>query len=722
MGFCADIVAAHRDIIRCLRSIDYNLTHKQTPLDEVNYAVKSFDDLRDGTRITRVIEILFKGDTLSQKLRLPAISKLQKIHNVNLALSRISEYVSIAGNITSRDIVNGHKEKILSLFWQIIYKYLNPRYNIAATKIQQWWRNNSLNLIINKRIRTKRISKYHLAAAKIQACVRGYLTRKRWPLIKTELIEHHEKLSIASTKIKRYLQIKLKLLTEERKYFIVLKKTTVYIQRKFRSKIAMKKDQQLYAKIKQSVLLIQKTYRGFVYRKNWPHLKSCLVANKIQRINSINIIKRAFRRNLPPNKDEMYFKKLLFSTLTIQRKFRANNLMKVKKEEFLTLKKAATILQQKFRAKRAMVSQKDHYLKLKMCAVKFQAFTRGYIVRKQWPVLRCKLQKHKMHLINSRKIIKRALRRNLPPSEERIKFLRLKKSVIIVQRRFRAIQYMKIQRKQYLQLKAATIKLQGIVRGYLFRKQWPFLQKELKSNQQRLINCSNIIKRVLKKNLPSTIERLRFLDLRRSVIIIQNKYRVIRQVKDYQKLRKNVIVVQQKFRANKIMKQQQKMYEDTKVKTIILQAYIRGYLVRKRWPETKCMLESNQRQLILASNTLKKFLRQCLPPTQEHLRYLQLRQSVINMQARFRATVAMKSAKNEYILLKHCVVIIQRYYRTHRAMVTQKLLYKRLQKSTVILQAHVRGYIARKCWPQRKNNLETHRKCVIEALEVSCCI
>jgi len=144
MGFCADMVTSNGDINRRLRSIDYNLTHKQTHLDEVNYAVKSLNDLRDGTRITRIVELLFKGEPLSQKLRLPAISKLQKIHNVNLALTRISEHITIEGNISTRDIVNGHREKMLSLFWQLIYKYLTPRYNKAARTIQHWWRKNNL--------------------------------------------------------------------------------------------------------------------------------------------------------------------------------------------------------------------------------------------------------------------------------------------------------------------------------------------------------------------------------------------------------------------------------------------------------------------------------------------------------------------------------------------------------------------------------------------------
>lgn len=894
MGFCADMVTAHGDIIRRLRNIGFNLTHKQTHLDEVNYAVNTLNDLRDGTRITRVVEILFKGEPLSQKLRLPAISKLQKIHNVNLALTRISEHINIEGNISTRDIVNGHREKMLSLFWQIIYKYLTPRYNNAALKIQQWWRNNSLKLVLLKRIRTKQNFKRHLAATKIQACVRGYLSRKYWPCLQADLNENRQKLHLASTKIKRYLQSKLKLLTEDRKQFIILKRTTVFVQRKFRSKIAMKKDRQQFLTVKQSALLIQKVYRGFIIRKNWSHIKKLLVDDKIVRMNAINIIKRALRKNLPPTDDELSYKKLMLMTLNIQRKFRANILMKNQMKEYLVLKKSAIVLQRRFRAKQAMIRQKEHYFKLKVCTLKLQAVTRGFIVRKNWPALLSKLQTNKMHLIASSDIIKRTLRKNLPVTEDRIQFLQLKKSAIILQRRFRAKQDMNKQRKQYLHLKTITIQLQGVVRGYIFRKkwpelrdqlqkkrtylincsniikkcirknlpitdermefikvktatvvfqrrframkmmkkdrekyikiksstiklqsiirgylirkqwpelrsrlqdtknnliicsniikrtlrknipltkdrlkflklrksvifvqrkfraiqqmrklrtqylqlkvvtlklqsvargyilrkQWPSLRNELIANRQHLINCSNIIKRVLRKNLPTTENRLRFLELRSTVITVQSKFRVNRQVKDYQMLRNNAILVQRRFRANIAMKQQKQIYENTKIMTIRLQAHFRGYLVRKKWPETKFALKAYQNKLITSSNIIKKSLRKSLPPTEERLRFLQLRRSVINVQLRYRAIIAMKSAEREYLLLKESTIVLQRYYRAQKTMVVQKRQYENLKKSSVVLQSYVRRYLALKHWPQLKNNMETHRKHKSNVLQV----
>ncbi|KAE9525583.1 hypothetical protein AGLY_014110 [Aphis glycines] len=893
MGFCADMVTANGDINRRLRSIGYNLSHKQTHLDEVNYAVKSLNDLRDGTRITKVVEILFKGEPLSQKLRLPAISKLQKIHNVNLALTRISEHINIEGNISTRDIVNGHREKMLSLFWQLIYKYLTPRYNKAAVTIQHWWRNNNLKLVIMKRIRAKQTFKRHLAAARIQACIRGYLTRKHWPHTQAKLIENREKLHLASTKIKQYLQDKLKLLTEDRKQYIILKRTTVFVQRKFRSKIAMKRDRQQFIKIKQSALLVQKVYRGFMIRKNWSQIKNSLIIEKINRINAINIIKRSLRKNLPPTKDEIYYKKIMHTTVTVQRRFRANKLMKIQMEAFIKLKKSAIVIQQKFRAKKAMIKQKEHYLKLKMCALKLQAVTRGYIVRKQWSVLHAELQANRMrlticsniikrtlrsnlpltedrikflnlkrsviiiqnhfralkemklqrqkylklktvtlklqsvargyivrkqwpslrnelivkrqclinysniikrvlrknlpltedrikfldlkrsvivvqnhfralkemklqrqkylklktvtlklqsvargyivrkqwpslrnelivkrqYLINSSDIIKRVLRKNLPLTDDRIKFLDLKRSAIIIQNHFRALKKMKIQRQKYLKLKTVTLKLQSMARGYIARKQWPTLRNELIVKRQYFINCSNIIKRALRKNLPVNNDRLRFLELRRATIVIQSRFRAKRQLKKYQTLRNNVIIVQRRFRANVAMRQQQLIYQKIRARIIRLQAFFRGYLVLKKWPETKCELEANKKQLISASNTIKKFLRLCLSPTPDRLRYIKLRQSVMNLQARYRANVAMKLAERDYLLLKCCTITLQRRYRAHKAMLMQKQRYELLKKSTVILQTHIRGYLARKRWLQLKDNMEVERRLALETLE-----
>ena len=55
----------------------------------MDYKVRHFNsDLKDGVRLTRLVEIITECP-LTDKLRVPANSRLQKIHNVGLVLSKL---------------------------------------------------------------------------------------------------------------------------------------------------------------------------------------------------------------------------------------------------------------------------------------------------------------------------------------------------------------------------------------------------------------------------------------------------------------------------------------------------------------------------------------------------------------------------------------------------------------------------------------------------------
>ena len=86
---------------------------------------------------------------------------------------------NLGGDITAKDIVDGHREKTLSLLWQIIYKFRSPRFNSAASSIQLWWRKKWLCVYINRRIQQKHEEKQKNAAIVIQKWFRGYYTRKQ---------------------------------------------------------------------------------------------------------------------------------------------------------------------------------------------------------------------------------------------------------------------------------------------------------------------------------------------------------------------------------------------------------------------------------------------------------------------------------------------------------------------------------------------------------------
>ena len=120
-----DFLSGEGDVVTHLSYLGYKVKQEQTALDEFDYAVTNVAvDLKDGVRLCRAMEIL-TNESLTGKLRMPAISKFQRIHNVDISLASLKKSVAglPAGNITSRDIVAGHMEKTLELLWHIIFGF-----------------------------------------------------------------------------------------------------------------------------------------------------------------------------------------------------------------------------------------------------------------------------------------------------------------------------------------------------------------------------------------------------------------------------------------------------------------------------------------------------------------------------------------------------------------------------------------------------------------------
>ncbi|KAK1824536.1 hypothetical protein LTR12_001128 [Friedmanniomyces endolithicus] len=150
------------DIMRPLRHFDYSVTYHQDPLDEAEYRIKNIaTDLRDGIFLTRIVEILLfparrapeseydctdeatmtlqlpdntviqsvlyadDGSShprlLSQHLKMPCLGRAQKTYNVQIALSALAEHGRHrAVDVTADNVVDGHREKTLSLLWALV--------------------------------------------------------------------------------------------------------------------------------------------------------------------------------------------------------------------------------------------------------------------------------------------------------------------------------------------------------------------------------------------------------------------------------------------------------------------------------------------------------------------------------------------------------------------------------------------------------------------------
>lgn len=90
LKFSSSLLGNIGDIQRDLKRIGIILTHEQNYIDEFDYAFRNLAiDLRDGVRLTKVMEIILLREDLTPQLRVPAISRSQRIHNVGIALNAL---------------------------------------------------------------------------------------------------------------------------------------------------------------------------------------------------------------------------------------------------------------------------------------------------------------------------------------------------------------------------------------------------------------------------------------------------------------------------------------------------------------------------------------------------------------------------------------------------------------------------------------------------------
>ncbi|CAB9519612.1 Abnormal spindle-like microcephaly-associated protein homolog [Seminavis robusta] len=147
--FCREFLSRAGDVIKQLGRVNLHVYYKQDRLDEIDYPIGNFAiDLRDGVRLCRVLETLWilpkqdqtyyananltnggkngvdvsaKYPLLSQ-LRIPAISRLQKIHNVNVALAALQEdcQITVPTELQAHHIVDGQRRMVLRVVWTIV--------------------------------------------------------------------------------------------------------------------------------------------------------------------------------------------------------------------------------------------------------------------------------------------------------------------------------------------------------------------------------------------------------------------------------------------------------------------------------------------------------------------------------------------------------------------------------------------------------------------------
>ncbi|KAM4642165.1 abnormal spindle-like microcephaly-associated protein [Discoglossus pictus] len=527
------------------------------------------------------------------------------------------------------------------------------------------------------------------AAIVLQAAYRGHMARKQIQIL----------CKAASTIQSSYRSLK------QRKQFLTLRAAALSFQRRFRAITCARLQRTEYNCLRNAAITVQSVYRGLRVRREIKHMyKSAVAIQAWFRMHRMRVkyqairvaavtIQMHYRAILEGRKVRTHYLNLKTATCTIQAAWRGRKV----RENIKTMHDAATLIQSQYR----MLRQKQIYKKLKemtrLMQLRYRASRERNKQMYQYRTIRSAAVciQSAFHGMKTRQELKAkhqaasVIQRKFKSFLERNKFLALRKAVVLIQQRFRNIMYAKSQRQEYLDLKKAAVAIQAAYRGFKERRrirhmhtsamviQAAFRKHKASVAYRAMKLASIIIQQQYRAYKMGSYEREMYLKKRHSAIVIQSafrKWRVKEQLKKmqhaaskiqaifrmnyyryrYRKIQWAVFLIQQWFRANKQRDFEMLRYSIMKKSACCIQAYYRGWIVRK-----------GQRQISDAA---------------------------IVIQRQFRTFLIRK----QYISLKGATVVIQRRYRSSILARFQSRQYQSLRKAAIYIQASFRGFKVRK--------------------------
>jgi Calponin homology (CH) domain/CAMSAP CH domain len=140
LNFCRSFLQAEGDFSKHLARLGIHVHYQQEAVDEIDFTVTNLRvDLNDGVRLTRMTELLTgcPSSQLMLQLRLPAISRLQKFYNVQLAMDHLQQAgVPISNSVAPHHIVDGHREMVLKLLWSVV-GHCSSQELLSVEQVQQ---------------------------------------------------------------------------------------------------------------------------------------------------------------------------------------------------------------------------------------------------------------------------------------------------------------------------------------------------------------------------------------------------------------------------------------------------------------------------------------------------------------------------------------------------------------------------------------------------------
>uniref|UniRef100_A0A1A9W4G5 Abnormal spindle-like microcephaly-associated protein ASH domain-containing protein n=1 Tax=Glossina brevipalpis TaxID=37001 RepID=A0A1A9W4G5_9MUSC len=665
----------------------------------------------------------------------------KKIFNVNIALKSLSEAdFQLKGNITAKDIVNGHREKTLSLLWQIIYKFRSPKFHAAARVLQKWWRNSWLKVTINRRIRRKQELKRDKAAVIIQSAFRGYITRVYSNIYRIER-------TTAAITLQKYIRCYLarkkynatmfsilaiqhwyrtsKLTNKCRKDYLQLRKNVVCIQRLWRLRStarficaeAAQLKHQWQKKKENMVIIIQSFWRCFKARKQFLRIMSAVL-----------VIQRKFRAHQHMKAIRSSYQYLQEIVKTLQQRIRAKQLMRKQRLMYQRTRSAIIFIQVKYRSLLVMRKQRTKYLNIRQSVIHIQQKWRATLLARKMRVEFLMLQyytivvqqkyraKQQMRIASDQYrelkkaviFVQRNYRNKLLMHHDRRNYEIKKHAILTIQRYFRANKAMRYQKAKYIDTKTAILCLQHHVRGFL-------TMKCERMHFQRVKQAAVVIQRGYKAYREMIVQREQYLRLKETVVLMQRRFRATLLMREslntFKRQRELIIIMQKRFRANKlcqrcrqkylheydlivqiqrrfranqIMKREKVTFQNKRAKIVYIQNYYRNYMLGKR----QRFEYMQQRE---ATIKIQQWIRSIFQMRAERATYQYERRAIITIQKKWRATIAARQQREYFVMIIQKIILVQRKIKTTLQMRSDRRNYEKLRNAAICFQRRFRA-------------------------------
>ncbi|NXK25272.1 ASPM protein, partial [Arenaria interpres] len=600
------------------------------------------------------------------------------------------------------------------------------------------------------------------ACIRIQAVVRGYLVRKQMQRWRETAV---------------FLQARYRMRRDRQRYLSIYR-AAVVIQKHYRAHKKQLCQRQEFLQVRKAVVCLQAACRGYKARKKLKlEYRAAIKIQTAFRVHAARtkykamveasiVVQRWYRACKTGNRQRLNFLMTRVAVLSLQAAFRG---WKVRKQirrqcvaatkiqaafrKFMALKKfrrmnhAVRTIQKHYRASVIGQKQRQEYVQLRNSVVHLQAIWRGKTVRKT---------------IQKKHNLATAIQSYYRMHVHQLKYKKLRQATLVIQKYFRAYCMKKNQRAIYLRTKAAVLVLQSAYRGMTVRKQLSKLNKAatiiqaafksylVKKDYERLRSAATVVQRRYRATIHAKCQKQKYLSLKKATLKMQAIYRGVkirRQIHcmhraavciqatfkmhcmkvKYQAMRMAAIIIQRQYRAFCLGKVERKKYLELKKSVIILQAAFRGMKVRqnlKTLHQSAAIIQSyyrmhkqqkDFRKLLLATRQIQQWFRACKERDTQVYNYMIMKSATLRIQAAFRGmkTRRLLRTMNEsaeliqrrfrtfiqrkhFLSIKTAAIVIQRKYRATKLAKIQHQKYLSFLNAAVIIQSAYRGFVVRK--------------------------